>query len=178
MLAIEYIPRYTIEDYKLWKGDWELIDGIAFAMTPSPFGKHQKLAARISQILLNKLDNCEKNETNVYVELDWIVNENTVVRPDVSVLCEDVEEFIITPPKVVFEIVSKSTALKDEKIKFELYEKEKVEYYVLVYPDLEKVRAFRLESNKYEKIFDNYKEYLNLIICGCDTSLDIEKLFR
>ena len=52
MLTTEYIPRYTIEDYRLWEGNWELIEGILFAMTPSPVGKHQKVAVRISQILL------------------------------------------------------------------------------------------------------------------------------
>ena len=72
-----------------------------------------------------------------------------------SILYEEVEEFIITPPEVIFEVVSKSTALKDEKIKFDIYEKEKVKYYVLIYPDLKKVRAFKLSANKYEKIFDN-----------------------
>ncbi len=42
MIVEKYMPRYTIDDYKLWEGDWELIDGIPFAMTPSPFGKYQK----------------------------------------------------------------------------------------------------------------------------------------
>ena len=147
-------------------------------MTPSPMGKHQKIAGRISQMLLNQLDECSKTEANVYLELDWIINENTVVRPDVSVLCEEVEEFIITPPEVIFEVVSKSTALKDEKVKFDIYEKEKVKYYILIYPDLKKVKAFKLSANKYEKIFDNYRGYLNLVLCNCDVSLEIEKIFR
>ena len=25
---------YTYEDYRQWKGDWELIDGVPFAMAP------------------------------------------------------------------------------------------------------------------------------------------------
>jgi len=28
-----YLPHYTYEDYKHWEGDWELINGIAYAMT-------------------------------------------------------------------------------------------------------------------------------------------------
>ena len=26
------LPRYTVEDYEKWKGDWELIDGIPYAL--------------------------------------------------------------------------------------------------------------------------------------------------
>ena len=27
-----YTPRYSVSDYQLWEGDWELWDGIAIAM--------------------------------------------------------------------------------------------------------------------------------------------------
>ncbi len=176
MLIEKYIPRYTVEDYKVWKGDWELIDGIPFAMTPSPFGKHQKVSARISQLLLNELDKCEKS--NVYIELDWIINENTVVRPDVSVLCDEIEEYIKTPPKIIFEVISKSTVIKDEKIKFELYREEKVDYYVLVYPNLKKVRAFKLDKYRYNKIFDDEKGILDIDVCNCHIKINVEHIFR
>jgi len=33
-----YVPRYTVEDYQYWKGDWELWDGLAVSMLPCPFG--------------------------------------------------------------------------------------------------------------------------------------------
>ena len=33
-----YKPRYTVDDYESWAGDWELWQGTAIAMTPSPFG--------------------------------------------------------------------------------------------------------------------------------------------
>ena len=28
-------PHYTIEDYRRWEGEWELIDGVAISMTPT-----------------------------------------------------------------------------------------------------------------------------------------------
>jgi len=177
MLPEKYIPRYSVEDYKLWQGDWELIEGIPFAMAPSPFGKHQKISARISQQLLNELDKCKQSNIDVYVELDWIIDEKTVVRPDISITCEKVEDYIKSSPKVVFEVVSKSTAIKDEEIKFHLYEKEKVEYYILVYPDIEKVRGFRLVNGKYDKFFDDEKGILNINICGCSVKIDVAKFF-
>ena len=86
----------------------------SFCYGSSPFGKHQKISARISQQLLNELDKCKN--ANVYIELDWIINEETVVRPDVLITCEEVEEHLKISPKVIFEIVSKSTAIKDEEM--------------------------------------------------------------
>jgi hypothetical protein len=37
----KFIPRYTVADYRQWQGDWELLDGVAVSVTPSPFGIHQ-----------------------------------------------------------------------------------------------------------------------------------------
>ena len=89
--AINYAPRYTVEDYRLWKGDWELWDGIAIAMTPSPFGRHQALTfalvAELRAAILSQ--GCAATALG---ELDWIISKDTVVRPDVIVVCGDVPE--------------------------------------------------------------------------------------
>ncbi len=153
-LAEKYLPNYTVEDYLRWEGDWELIEGIPFAMAPSPFAVHQRVSFLIANQIDTQLEDCSE-ECKVFLELDWIVNENTVVRPDVSVVCGKVEDFIKTTPKVIFEVVSRSTAVRDEQLKFELYQREKVNYYGLVYPSLKKMRVFRLINNRYEKVFDS-----------------------
>jgi Uma2 family endonuclease len=179
MLEAKYIPRYTVEDYMMWKGDWELIDGVPFAMTPSPFGKHQKLTAKISHFILSEFEKCPETEISAYVELDWIVNDTTVLRPDVSITCKDIEEFIKEPPEAVFEVVSKSTVLKDEEVKFSIYEKEGVKYYIIVYPDIKKVRGFKLKRKKYEKFFDSDEGILKLQLCNkCEIKINVNKLFR
>ena len=144
-------PKYTYEDYKLWKGDWELIDGYPFAMTPSPYGKHQKLMINLGRLFSELLDECE---CEIYPELDWIIDEENVVRPDLAIYCEDVEEYPKTTPKLIIEIVSKYSANKDEEIKFELYEKEGVKYYILAYPDFKKVRVFKLFEDRYKKVYE------------------------
>ncbi len=178
MLEARYLPVYTVDDYNKWKGDWELIDGIPFAMTPSPLGKHQKITGKIVTLINNEAEKCPNTEISAYVELDWIINDTTVLKPDVSVTCRDVEEFIKEPPEVVFEVISKSTALKDEGLKFEIYEREKVKYYILVYPDIKKIRGFKLKNNKYEKFFDSDTGTLELNICEkCNIKLEIQKLF-
>ncbi len=51
------IERYTYEDYKSWEGRWELIDGIAYAMAPAPYPKHQRVVSHIWRELDKNL-NC------------------------------------------------------------------------------------------------------------------------
>jgi len=72
---------YTYDDYKLWEGDWELIDGIPFAMAPAPTRKHQSISGAILANIYEQIDeyqNCE-----VLSEVDYKISERTVVRPDV-----------------------------------------------------------------------------------------------
>ena len=42
MLA-EVFETYTYKDYEKWGGDWELIRGIAYAMSPFAIVSHQKV---------------------------------------------------------------------------------------------------------------------------------------
>ena len=91
-------------------------------MAPSPFGIHQKIMANLIYLFKEELDECE---CDIYPELDYIVSENTVLRPDLAVYCEEIEKYPKTTPKIVIEIVSSSTVDRDEKIKFNIYEKEK-----------------------------------------------------
>jgi len=176
-LAEKYLPRYTVEDYRLWEGDWELIEGIAYAMAPSPFGKHQKVAFEIGRVLANQIKSCNKH-CNIYPELDWIISDDTVLRPDLIIICKDIEEYLKETPEVVIEVVSKSTAQKDEHLKFEIYQREKVPYYILVYPNLEKVRGFKLVDGKYDKFFDSDDGTLKIILKnGCTAEVNVKKLF-
>ena len=43
----KFVPRYTVDDYSQWKGDWELWDGVPIAMSPSPFDRHAELMASL-----------------------------------------------------------------------------------------------------------------------------------
>ncbi len=171
-----FIPHYTYEDYKQWEGNWELIDGTPFAMTPSPLWKHQRIPGLIFLQIEGQLKNCPK-KCRVCQEVDWVVNEETVVRPDILVVYGEVEDFVRSTPEVIFEIVSSSTAFKDEKIKFELYRSKKVKYYGLVYPELKKMRVFILKNAEYDKVFDSDKGKFTFEI-DCPFSVDIGKVWE
>ncbi len=44
--------------------------------------------------------------------------------------------------------------MRDEKIKFALYEAEQIPYYVLVYPEDLKAKIYSLEDHRYRKAAD------------------------
>lgn len=176
-LAERHLPRYTVEDFKRWEGEWELIEGIAYALAPSPIGIHQKIVGRLVAQITSRIKACEK-PCVVYPDLDWIVNETTVLRPDIMLVCKEILEYLKEPPEVVIEVVSPNTATKDEVLKFSIYEREKVRFYVLVYPDLKKIRVFELFDNRYEKVFDSDSGNFEFPIGNCRFDIDIEELFR
>ncbi len=172
MCCIEY---YTYEDYKNWEGEWELIRGAPLAMTPSPIRSYQNLVAMFAYELNKNFLKCENCE--VLVE-DWIVEEDTVLRPDVSVVYNETNDFIAKAPEIIVEVVSKTTAKRDEKTKFEIYEKEMVKYYILAYPDFLKAKVFKNINGKLQKIADFTNEKLKITDTSCEGEIDFDIIFK
>lgn len=157
MLKVKHIPYYTYDDYKLWKGDWELIEGLPFAMSQSASGKHQEVSGEMFfQIKMQlNLTDC-RNNCFPYYELDWIIDNDTIVRPDVAIVCGNkIKKFIKTTPHLIIEVLSKSTAYHDRIVKKELYEIQKVKYYLIADPDTKTVEVFELINNKYHQTEKN-----------------------
>ncbi len=168
---------YTYDDYKLWEGKWELFGGVPLAMSPAPMVKHQSLASEIIYYLRNQLEDCL--ECEVLGEVDYKVNEDTVLRPDVTLVCNEQNEAYLTKaPEIIVEIVSRSTAKWDEVYKFDIYEAEKVKYYIIVYPDELKAKVYRLDGKVYDKQGDFTIESYNFDETMCKVSLDFEKVFK
>lgn len=150
MRSVRYIPRYTVTDYNQWEGDWELIDGIPYAMTPSPTKGHQMVAADLLVALsglLKKADSCLN--CAVVHELDWVIDDTTVLRPDLAIICDETGDYIKKAPRLVVEVLSPATAFKDRQVKFEIYEEQAVPYYLLVDPTTRKLEWFVLENGSF-----------------------------
>lgn len=138
--AARYEPRYTVDDYQQWQGDWELIHGVAISMTPSPFGRHAKALTDMAAAFKHAVDNATRRSADcqavVLTEIDWIVGSDTVVRPDLVVVCGGVpERHVESPPAIVVEVLSPSTRDRDCTVKKDLYLRAGVSWYVLIDPD-------------------------------------------
>src|SRR5689334_2550335 len=106
--AVKILPYYTYEDYVQWEGKWELIDGIPYAMSPSATPKHQIIANTLGALFYIALKNCK--HCKAAQATDFKIAEDTVVQPDLAVLCRPTDKkFIDFPPALVVEILSPST---------------------------------------------------------------------
>jgi len=177
-MSVAALLNYTYDDYRQWEGEWELIDGAPVSMAPAPVKIHQRLAGEIFMALKETMqNNCIDCE--VLYEVDWKVTEETVLRPDIILACDDEHEAYLTKaPKIIVEILSPSTAKKDETVKFDIYEAEGVGYYILVYPDDLKAKVYSLKEGKYIKVGDFTHELLTFDDLDCALSLDFKKVFK
>ncbi len=174
MCAVEY---YNYDDYCQWEGNWELISGVPLAMAPAPMITHQAIAGNIQFELKSSIGECE--ECLVLGEADWKVCDDTIVKPDVVLICNETNEAYMTKaPEIIVEVISKSTAKRDEKVKFKLYEEEKVLYYILVYPNDLKAKIYRLENAKYTKEGDFSMESYDFKETTCRASINFDRVFK
>jgi len=175
-LALEDLPQYTYDDFKTWEGAWELIYGVPYAMSPAHINKHQLLNGKIFRELDEALDNCE--ECLAIVEADWKLSNETVFRPDTSVICYEPEDYLTKAPEIIFEVLSPSTAKRDETLKFNAYEEEGVKYYCLVYPEMLFVKVYKLQDGKYIKVGDFDDESYLFETKKCKINFNFTDIFK
>ncbi|MBN2894576.1 MAG: Uma2 family endonuclease [Campylobacterales bacterium] len=174
---IDHFPLYTYKDYLQWEDRYELISRIAYAMSPAPYPKHQRIVAHVWRELKEKLT-C--NECEVYISpIDWKVNESTVIQPDVALFCEEPQgQCFTTAPCIVCEVLFKATALKDVTTKYNLYEREGVRYYIIIEPESELADLFELIEGTYVHIKKlTCNDTITLSLDGCESGVDFGKVF-
>ncbi len=177
MGEFDYFKHYTYDDYKLWEGSWELYEGYPIAMSPAPMITHQALANLIAYQLTDTINECER--CLVLSEEDYKLSDDTVLRPDVVLICDEPNDTYITKaPEIIVEVISKSTAKNDEGYKFTKYEAEKVKYYIIVYPDELYAKVYKLVDSKYDKQGDFSKERYDFEETLCKASVDFDKVFK
>ena len=175
----EYLPHYTYDEYRHWDGEWELIDGVPYAMAPAPTIRHQRISHNIAYILETQLQDCKT--CRALLAVDWKIAEDTVVEPDNLVICHEPtnDAYLLKAPALIFEILSPSTAQKDRGLKFELYEREGVSYYVIVDPKEEIAKVYHRDSTgHYVKVADVRDESVTFELNSCKIEFEFEKIWR
>lgn len=177
-LRKEDLPHYTYADYVQWEGRWELIDGVAYAMSPSPTFTHQRISHALAALLEDALADCPACQP--ILEFDWKIDDSTIVCPDNLVICHtpENENYLTRAPALIFEILSPSTARRDEGIKFQLYESAGVLYYVLINPLKPVITVYHRQEDRYVKQADLTSEPFNFDLGPCRFTLDFSRLWR
>lgn len=166
---------YTYDDYKNWKDDWELIEGFPVQLLPSPSAKHSKTQVKFIIQAGNSI-NAQGADCNcvLFTELDWKINEGTVVRPDIMIVCgESKGEYLNFPPVLIIEILSPHNLRTDRVIKFDLYREQGVKFYLMIDCNKETVEAFELIDNLYKQVDKSSFK----IDKNCEVDFDFEDLW-
>jgi len=174
----EYLPHYSTRDYEIWEGAWELIEGVPYAMSPAPTIRHQSISQKIAYQLSALLANCKS--CKALLPVDWKINNETIVQPDNLVVCEPVKgQYLTKAPKIIFEVLSPSTAKKDTGIKFDLYQQEGVEYYVIVNPEVSVAKVYKLtDDGRLIKKLDAQNDIYTFDIVDCRLSFDFSDIWE
>ena len=148
--------RYKYDDYCSWDDGqrWELIDGVAYAMSPGPSWEHQDISGKLYLQIANFLKGkpCKVFYAAFDVRLNADSGDDTVLQPDIVVICD---RSIIGGtgckgvPDMVAEIISPSTARRDRLVKLQIYQKAGVREYWIVDPESKTVSVHLLENGKY-----------------------------
>ena len=154
--------RYTYEDYITWPDEprCELVDGKIYLMT-APKIKHQRILKKITVKIEGFLENksCELFVSPIDVRLNHDEGDDTVVQPDLLVVCDENkidEKGIIGVPDLIIEIISPSSVQIDTMLKFNKYLKAGVKEYWIVDPENKLVIVNTLDKDNY--ISKTYEE--------------------
>jgi Uma2 family endonuclease len=153
-------PHYTYKDYKTWGDDirCELWYGEPVMMSPAPRRRHQKLLLDLALQIKNFL---EGKPCQVYLApLDVFLPEadeslddcDLVVQPDIMVVCDQnklIDEGIRGAPDFIIEILSPTTAMRDQSDKKLIYESKGVREYWIANPNTLEVFRYVLQNGRY-----------------------------
>lgn len=149
---------HTVEDWKTWEGRWELINGVAYDMTPAPSVEHQRVSMRFSLVIGTALEDAKKKAGSGDCEcfaapIDlYLPDQQSVFQPDLLIVCDPSKvapHGIVGVPDLVVEILSPSTASRDTVKKRWAYEAAGVPEYLIVDPVEKFGTLLRLEGGHF-----------------------------
>jgi Uma2 family endonuclease len=149
--------KLTYDDFVLFPDDGmrhELIDGEHY-LTPSPNMRHQQISINLTLMIGGWLEAHPQGRL-FYAPLDVVFSKFDVVEPDILYVSNERAHVLTKPnvqgaPDLVIEIGSPGTRQRDETIKRRLYERSDVLEYWIVDPDIEVVRVYRRNGDRFAK---------------------------
>jgi Uma2 family endonuclease len=154
-----------------------LIDGEHY-VTPSPSLRHQRISRRLLQLVANWLDEHHIGEV-FHAPLDVLFSKFDVVEPDLLYVSNERASELLSghhvtgAPDLVIEIGSPGTRQRDETIKRRLYEEFGVIEYWVVDPEIDVVRIYRREGERFGRPIELSREASDVLTTPLLPGLDI-----
>jgi len=172
--------KLTYDDFLLFPDDGqrhELIDGEHY-VTPSPSIRHQEISGRLHLLIGTWLKTRPLGRI-FYAPLDVRFSMFDVVEPDLLYVSNEraadllAGEHVMGAPDLVVEIGSPNTRQRDETIKRRLYENSTVVEYWVVDPDIDVIRVYRRESERFARPVELSREAGDVLTTPLFPELDI-----
>jgi Uma2 family endonuclease len=151
--------HHSVRDYLSWSDDarCELVHGEIHDMTPAPSLDHQDsvgaaYALLRQYVLARRTEGGAGAAAHVFVApTDVVLGSDTVVQPDVIVVCDPGKlaggRHVTGAPDIVVEVASPATETRDRGTKRALYEAAGVREYVLIVPADGSIEVYRRQPD-------------------------------
>jgi Uma2 family endonuclease len=172
--------KLTYDDFLLFPDDGqrhELIDGEHY-VTASPNIKHQRISKRLLDTIDVWLQEHPLGEI-FYAPLDVRFSLFDVVEPDLFYVSNEraadllAGQHVIGSPDVIVEIGSPGTRQRDETIKRRLYERSNVLEYWVVDPDIDVIRVYRRDGDRFARPIELSREAGDVLTTAILPGLEI-----
>lgn len=149
---------HTVEEWKTWEGRWELINGVAYDMTPAPSVEHQRVVFGMARSIADAMDDAKRKagggDCEVFIApVDlYLPGQQSVFQPDLMIVCDPSKvaaHGIVGSPDLVVEILSPSNSSKDTVVKRWAYAAAGIPEYLIVDPSEKVGLLLRLENGHY-----------------------------
>jgi Uma2 family endonuclease len=179
--------HWTYADYKAWDltpvERYEIIYGVAYAMS-APNTQHQamltELLSQIHNYLRGKTRKVYPAPFDVRLFYEEDESDDTVVQPDISVVCDEKKrgkEGCRGAPDFIVEILSPSNTASEMQAKFDLYRQAGVREYWVLDGDKKRLHSYRFVDEKIASFASYGAEDKAPVGIFNDLTIELEPVF-
>lgn len=138
------LPNYNYEDYQSWRvKNWELIDGIPFALQSVYDLRHQSALEKIFHLFSKAL---EGKELEIGRQAEVLVNRHTLLRPDITVTNKKPGKGVC----LLAEIINEKGIVIEKLVKPQLYAAKGIPWYIIFDITENLAEVHELVEGKYQ----------------------------
>lgn len=180
-MALEYPQTMAVEEYfQLEENDtenrYEYIDGHVYMMAGGTFD-HNTISGNIYSILRSLLlgKPCRVYNSDIKVQ----ISQQRYFHPDITVTCDPRDRGtgdLLQSPRVIFEVLSPSTEIKDRTWKLQNYlALPSMEEYILVDTKSPKIEIYRKENGRW--MYDIYQAHETIELQSIEVSFPLVEAY-
>lgn len=176
--------QYSYADYLSWTFEErvELLRGWVVRIGPTPNRYHQEISRVLTGELYLHFRNhqCSLYSAPFDVKLSTTKGEDTVVQPDICVICDEdklTKQGCAGAPDWIIEILSPGNTNREMRDKFDLYQEAGVREYWIIEPQNRHVLRYALREGVYIGLPPKTEEDTIASYCFADFAIEGKMLF-